>query len=107
MNPGILILSSSLKVLYRNRQAERLVGHLDGRSVRSWSGKLPDSLVTFCNTVVQAHLQRGMLDENAAVTTRDSVVGSSPAIKVHGYGLPYPGSPRHAHLVIVLDEMSQ
>jgi hypothetical protein len=107
MSPGILILSSSLKVLYRNRQAERLVGQLEGGPVRSWSGKLPDSLVSFCNAVVQAHLQRGMLDENAPITRRDSVVGSAPAIKVHGYGLPYPGSPRHAHLVIVLDEMSR
>ncbi len=106
MTPGILILSPSLKVLYRNRRAERLVEHLDGGPVHPWSGKLPDSLVAFCKTVLRVYVQRGMLDASAAPTTCDSVVGANPSVHVRGYGLPSRGNPRQAHLVIVLDEMS-
>jgi hypothetical protein len=106
MTAGILIMSPSLKVLYRNRTAERLIAHLNGGPDHAWSGRLPDSLVRFCKTVSQAHLERSRLGEHEPITTCDSVIGSRPSIQVHGYGLSIAGTPHRSHLVIVLDKLN-
>ncbi len=106
-SPGILVLASTMKILYVNRRAWELAG-LAGQ-VGPWDSSdqaLPPVLAEVCaivRTALEARAESGQPDQ----FEYKRVIGEfGRRVQIHGFGLPNRLSFLQSRIVIVLDELN-
>ncbi|HSV90614.1 MAG TPA: hypothetical protein VLH80_05920 [Nitrospiraceae bacterium] len=109
--PGIVVLSSSLQILHMNRQARLLIRdpapttpeaqHPNHRTEPSHPAP-----INLADEIIRVFRCRYEMGEKGPLEIRRSASGSGNPVRIRGVGVPNEHGTAHAHIVLVLTEVS-
>jgi DNA-binding CsgD family transcriptional regulator len=109
---GIVVLSTSMQLLYMNRQASELAKKINDVEQASHSAKyahgvLPTALTELCHEIIKAlHIRTEAKDWEQFEIKRIAGDPNQP-ILLRGFGLPDRGGIHNARLVITMEELGR
>jgi len=107
LSPGVLVLSSSLKLLYMNTEARELTGVLNQTpNGRKATGVLPQEITRFCEELLRLmQVRTGSQNWEHAQLRR--VTGNANCfIMLRGFGIPAMAGVHEAHLILTMEEIN-
>ena len=101
---GLLILSSSSRVLHLDEQASQLLGHLHRQEQRSGANGLPPSVETFCSEIRDVLSDREEADDWRPFEVKRSVGQSPQAMMLRAFVFPSRSSVAQTRILITLQK---
>lgn len=102
--PGIVVFSSSLKLLHKNRRAEELTALLAAKDAAPSSDILPASLRHVCDAVLESLSRCRPATAWVQISERQSAGEPVRSVLIRGFGLRRETHTESARIVIVLEE---
>ncbi|MEO5955527.1 MAG: hypothetical protein ABIR36_07545 [Nitrospiraceae bacterium] len=103
--PGILIFSYEKHLLYMNRRAIELTGHLDPTEIGPGNDFPLESIQEFRVMIQQSLDQRKKSGMWGSFESEGTVFDVACKFLIRGFGIPNQDSYDHSRIVIVLDEV--
>jgi hypothetical protein len=109
--PGIVVLSPSLQILHMNRQARLLISDLapttpEAQHPNHRTEFFPPAPINLADDIIRELRSRHEMGEKGPLEIRRSASGSGNPIRIRGVGVPNEHGIAHAHIVLVLTEVS-
>jgi hypothetical protein len=104
---GIVVLSTSLQVLYMDRQAQILISDLvpttpEAQQSNDRTHVLPPALITLAGVILNALRSSHTMSEKGLIEIRHSVNGTGKLVSICGIGVPNGPGVEHARIVLLL-----
>jgi DNA-binding CsgD family transcriptional regulator len=107
VSPGFLILSSSLKLLYRDEQSWKLCGLINRmHEGKAATGVIPQAVLKVCAEVVRL-LRSSKIMASDDLQVRYVIADRRTEILVLAIGLPDAQDPDRSEILVLLEEISR
>lgn len=106
VSPGFLILSSSLKLLYRDEQSWKLCGLINRMQGKAANGVIPQAVLKVCAEVVHV-LRSPKIKESDDLQVKYVIADRRTEILVLAIGLPDRKDPDRSEILVLLEEISR
>ena len=108
---GIVVLSSSLQILHMNRQARLLISDPARTTPEAQHPNLRmepfhPAPINLADEIIRVFRSRLEMGEKGPLEIRRSANGSGNPVRIRGVGVPNEHGTAHAHIVLVLTEVS-
>ncbi|HEY3197745.1 MAG TPA: helix-turn-helix domain-containing protein [Nitrospirales bacterium] len=103
--PGVLFLTSSLQLIYKDQHAGHLctvINHAQG--VKTASGLLPPAVLDVCGRVAQLMKTAKTYVRAQDVQVRQLVPHPDTPVLIWGIGLPDPNHPDEGRILVLMEE---
>lgn len=109
--PGIVVLTPSLQILHMNRRARLLISDLapttpEAQHPSHRTELVPLAPINLADEIIRELRSRHEMGEKGPLEIRRSVSGSGNSVRIRGIGVPNEHGIAHAHIVLVLTEVS-
>ena len=109
--PGIVVFSPSLEVLYLNCHAQFLFTNLDSaipeaQQANYRTGAFPPALINLAGEIIRVLRSRHEMGEKGELEIRRSANGFGKSVRIRGLGVPNGHGIEHARIVLVLTEVN-
>jgi len=102
--PGIMVFSSSLKLLHKNRRAEELMALLTAKDAGFSSDLMPAAVHRVCHSILESLSRRRPAPAWVQVSERQSAGEPVRSLLIRGFGLRRETHTESARIVIILEE---
>lgn len=102
---GVLVFSATLQLLYMNREARKLTGHLhEARKGHPVDGAIPPEVMGLCEELVPLlRTHPAPKDWEQMQRTRITATPRCPVL-LRGFGIPHAKSSRDGRLLVLMEE---
>ena len=108
ISPGFLILSSSLKLLYRDHQSWKLCGLINRlQQGTAANGVIPPAILQVCAEVAQLMQSRTPTTDVDDLQLKHIISDRRTEILVLAIGLPDANDPARSEILVLLEEVSR
>lgn len=103
---GVLVFSATLQLLYLNRKAQELTGHLhEARKGRPVDDAIPPEVMGLCEDLVSLRRTHpGAKDWEQVQRTRTTMTPRCPML-LRGFGIPHATTSQEGRLVVLMEEL--
>src|SRR6266571_2996057 len=108
ISPGFLILSSSLKLLYRDHQSWKLCGLINRiQQGTAANGVIPRAVLQVCTEVVRLMRSAANTKDLDNLQVKHVISDRRTEILVLAIGLPDAKDPAHSEILVLMEELSR
>ena len=103
--PGVLFLTSSLQLIYKDQHSRHLcavINHAQG--LKAARGLLPPAVLDVCSKVAQALKTAKKSVHAQDLQVKHLVPHPETPVLIWGIGLPHPDDPEEARILVLLEE---
>jgi DNA-binding CsgD family transcriptional regulator len=105
LSPGVLFLTSSLQLIYKDQYSRDLCAVINhGQGVKTARGLLPPAVLDVCSKVAQLMKTARTSVRDQDLQVRQLVPHPDTPVLIWGIGLPDPNDPDEGHILVLLEE---